>query len=156
MQNEVQICGIGIEIQNNQSKLFDNQISKSHEYGIQLVGDDNKTRCMPLVWRNRIEQCAFDGIIVYGQHCEPDIRGNIIANNRKSGIKLMRGAIAHIGCTSKEDIKIPDTPDVEWLTLPIISQGPVIAPHKLGAESQLTLEAITKESPSLDNKYFRN
>ena len=111
---------------------------------------------MPLVWRNRIEQCAFDGIIVYGQHCEPDIRGNIIANNRKSGIKLMRGAIAHIGCTSKEDIKIPDTPDVEWLTLPIISQGPVIAPHKLGAESQLTLEAITKESPSLDNKYFRN
>ena len=59
---------------------------------------------MPLIWRNRIEQCAYDGIIVFGQHCEPDIRGNVIANNRKSGIKIMKNAIAHIGGTSKEDI----------------------------------------------------
>jgi hypothetical protein len=34
VQNEIQICGVAIEIQNNKSKLFDNQISKSHEYGI--------------------------------------------------------------------------------------------------------------------------
>ena len=59
---------------------------------------------MPLIWRNKIEQCAFDGIIVFGSHCEPDIRVNIIANNRKSGIKIMKNAIAHIGGKSKEDI----------------------------------------------------
>ena len=55
VQNEIQICGVGIEIQNNKSKLFDNQIQKSHEYGIQIVGDDNRTRSMPLIWRNKIE-----------------------------------------------------------------------------------------------------
>jgi hypothetical protein len=87
---------------------------------MQIVGDDNKTRCMPLIWRNRIEQCAFDGIIVYGMHCEPDIRGNVIANCRKSGIKLMNNAIAHIGGTSKEDIlEIPATPEVEFGTIPV-------------------------------------
>lgn len=111
VQNEIQICGVGIEIQNNKSKIYDNQISKSHEYGIQCVGDDNKTRSMPLIWRNRIEQCAYDGIIVYGLHCEPDIRGNVIANNRKSGIKIMKNATAHIGGNSKEDIlELPDMP----------------------------------------------
>ena len=66
---------------------------------------------MPLIWRNRVEQCAYDGMICYGEHCEPDIRGNIIANNRRSGIKLMKKAIAHIGGTSKEDIlKMPEMP----------------------------------------------
>jgi len=64
---------------------------------------------MPLIWRNKIEQCAFDGIIVFGPHCEPDIRGNIISNNRRSGIKIMKNAIAHFGGTSKEDIMVlPD------------------------------------------------
>ena len=82
---------------------------KSHEYGIQIVGTNNRTRSMPLVWRNKIEQCAFDGIIIFGSHCEPDIRGNIIANNRKSGIKITKNASAHIGGTSKEDIlELPD------------------------------------------------
>lgn len=55
VQNEVQICNMGIEIQNNKSKIFDNQISKSYEYGMQILGDDNRTRCMPLIWRNRVE-----------------------------------------------------------------------------------------------------
>jgi molybdenum cofactor biosynthesis enzyme len=55
VQNEIQICGVGIEIQDNKSKIFDNQITKSHEYGIQIVGTDNRTRSMPLVWRNKIE-----------------------------------------------------------------------------------------------------
>jgi len=91
---------------------------------MQIVGDDNKTRCMPLIWRNRIEQCAFDGIIVFGQHCEPDIRGNIIANCRKSGIKLMNNAIAHIGGTCKEDIlEIPETGEPNLITLPLGSEG---------------------------------
>ena len=52
---------------------------------------------------------------MYGEHCEPDIRGNIIASNRKAGIKLMKNSIAHIGGTSKDDIlEIPDL-----ITLPI-------------------------------------
>ena len=153
----MQICGIGIEIQNNKSKLFDNQISKSHEYGIQVRGDDNKTRSMPLIWRNRIEQCAYDGIIVFGQHCEPDIRGNVIANNRKSGIKLMKNAIAHIGGTCKEDIQeLPDTPHTEGEVFSLPNDAPQIPPPKLSVESMTTLEAIHKESPQLDNKYFRN
>ena len=78
---------------------------------MQIVGTDNRTRSMPLIWRNKIEQCAFDGVLVYGQFCEPDIRGNIIANNRKSGIKITKNAIARIGGTSKEDIlQLPEMP----------------------------------------------
>lgn len=154
MQNEIQICGIGIEIQNNKSKIFDNSVSKSHEYGVQLFGDDNQTRCMPLVWRNRIEQCAYDGIIVFGEQCEPDIRGNIIANNRRSGIKLMKNSIAHIGGNSKEDIlEVPDLANFEKVSLTKETevekimqanlQTPNYAPQaKLCAESAATLEAI--------------
>ena len=40
-----------------------------------------------------------------GEFCEPDIRGNIIESNRKAGIKITEFAVAHIGGTSKEDIK---------------------------------------------------
>lgn len=116
---------------------------------------------MPLIWRNKIEQCAFDGIIVYGPHCEPDIRGNVIANNRKSGIKIMKNAIAHIGGNSLEDIDyLPDMPQIDLQQIPInpdgLMQTPGVAPPKLSAESLSTLEAIQKESPQLDNKYFRN
>lgn len=168
MQNEIQICGIGIEVQNNKSKIFDNSISKSHEYGVQLFGDDNQTRCMPLVWRNRIEQCAYDGIIVFGEQCEPDIRGNIIANNRRSGIKLMKNAIAHIGGTSKEDIlEVPDLANFDRVSLTketevekimqenMQTQLP-IPQMKLAAESVMTLEAIQTGSAQLNNKFFRN
>jgi hypothetical protein len=66
VQNEAQICTVGIEIQDNKSKVFDNSVTKSNEYGIQIVGTDNRTRCMPLIWRNRVEQCALDGVIVFG------------------------------------------------------------------------------------------
>lgn len=63
------------------------------------------------MWRNKIEQCAFDGILIDGKHCEPDIKGNIIANNRKAGIKIQNYAIAYIGGSSKDDIKtLPDMP----------------------------------------------
>lgn len=154
VQNEIQICGIGIEVQNNKSKIFDNSISKSHEYGMQLYGDDNTTRCMPLVWRNRVEQCAYDGIIVFGEQCEPDIRGNIIANNRRAGIKLMKNAVAHIGGTSRDDIReVPDLAQVERVSLEKETEAervmaanlatPLPPPTvKLGAESAATLEAI--------------
>jgi hypothetical protein len=37
--------------------------------------------------------------------CEPDIRGNVISENRRAGIKLTEGAVAHIGGTNKVDIK---------------------------------------------------
>ena len=102
---------------------------------------------MPLIWRNKIEQCAFDGIIVYGPHCEPDIRGNVIANNRKSGIKIMKNAIAHIGGNSLEDIDyLPDMPQIDLQQIPINPDGhmqtPGVAPPKLSAESLSTLEAI--------------
>jgi len=86
------------------------------------VGLDNRTRSMPLIWRNKIEQSAFDGIIVFGKHCEPDIRGNIIANNRKSGIKIMKNAIAHIGGNSKADIlEMPDMQEKEILSYQMIN-----------------------------------
>ena len=43
--------------------------------------------------------------------CEPDIKGNIIANNRKAGIKIQNFAIATIGGSCKDDIKtLPDMP----------------------------------------------
>lgn len=44
-----------------------------------------------------------------GESCEPDIRGNIIESNRKAGIKLTENAVAHIGGTSKDDIKVLPT-----------------------------------------------
>lgn len=121
---------------------------------MQLFGDENQTRCMPLVWRNRVEQCAFDGIIVFGEQCEPDIRGNIIANNRRAGIKLMKNAIAHIGGTSKEDIlEVPELAMYEQVSLNKETEAekqmqanlatPLPPPSlKLNAESIATLDAI--------------
>lgn len=81
-------------------------IEKSHEHGIKVVGDDKNTRCMPYIWQNRIFTCGYNGILVMGEFCEPDIRGNIIEANHKAGIKITDSAIAHIGGTSKEDINI--------------------------------------------------
>lgn len=78
---------------------------------MKIIGDNNKTLARPLIWRNKIEQCAWDGILIDGKHCEPDIKGNIIANNRKAGIKIQNQAIAYIGGSSKDDIKtLPDMP----------------------------------------------
>lgn len=96
----------GIEILNNKSKIIENIIEKSHENGIKIVGDDKNTRSMPSIWKNRIFSCGFNGIICMGEYCEPDIRGNIIESNRKAGVKLTDNAIAHIGGTTKEDIKV--------------------------------------------------
>ena len=53
-----------------------------------VIGEDNRTRTMPLIWRNKIDSSGLDGIFVYGPICEPDIRGNIITSNRKAGIKF--------------------------------------------------------------------
>lgn len=99
-----------IEIFNNQSKLIDNTIEKCFEDGIRVIGDDNSTCSSPLIWRNTIKACAMNGILASGKQASPDIRGNIIIQNRKSGIKITELATAHIGGTSKTDIKfIPTT-----------------------------------------------
>lgn len=70
----------------------------------------------------------------------------------------MKNAIAHIGGTCKEDILVlPDMPEMDQRTnlFDDTPGGPSAAP-KLSVESITTLEAIAKESPQLDNKYFRN
>ena len=101
---------MGIQVNNNRSRLVDNIIEKCHENGIRIVGSDKSQVCSPIVWRNHIKTCGHNGIVAIGEQCEPDIRGNIIQQNRKAGIKLTEYAVAHIGGTSKVDIKfIPST-----------------------------------------------
>lgn len=52
------INDIGIEILNNKSKVIENIVEKSHELGMKIVGDDNHTRSMPSIWKNRIFSCG--------------------------------------------------------------------------------------------------
>lgn len=68
-----------------------------------MIGDNQNTRSIPQIWKNRIISCGHNGIVCIGEYCEPDIRGNIIESNRKAGIKITEFAKAHIGGTSKED-----------------------------------------------------
>lgn len=97
---------VGIEILNNKSYLIENNIDKSHENGIKIMGDHKDTRCMPHVWKNSITGSGQNGIFAIGEQCEPDIRGNLILNNRKAGIKFCEMACGHIGGTSKEDLQM--------------------------------------------------
>lgn len=96
----------GIELLNNKSRLIENLIEKSHENGIKVLCDANTSRCAPLIWKNRIMQSGLNGIFCMGESCEPDIRGNVIDQNRKAGIKLCEQATAHIGGTSKDDLNM--------------------------------------------------
>lgn len=111
--NEININDVGIEVVNNASKLVDNSIEKSHENGIKIVGHNPDTRSKPLIYRNKILSCGFNGIICTGYQCEPDIRGNIIQSNRKAGIKLNENAKANIGGTCKADLT-EDDPEEEF------------------------------------------
>ena len=70
-----------------------------------MIGNNKSTNSAPLIWRNHIKQSGFNGILGLGVRCEPDIRGNVISENRRAGIKLTEGAVAHIGGTNKVDIK---------------------------------------------------
>lgn len=88
------INDIGIQVMNNKSRVLDNQIEKSHEDGIKIIGYDKNTRSTPYIWKNRIFSCGYNGILCLGEYCEPDIRGNIIESNRKAGIKLSEFACA--------------------------------------------------------------
>ena len=96
-----------IEILNNKSRIIDNIIEKSHENGIKIIGNEKSTKVSTTVWRNSIKNCGHNGILIIGESCEPDIRGNTILQNRRAGIKLSENSIAHIGGTTKEDMKIP-------------------------------------------------
>ena len=102
---------------NNKSRCIDNIIEKCHEDGIVVIGDDKSTKCTPCLWRNKIRACGHNGIFVSGEQCDPDIRGNIILQCRKSGIKLTQRSIAHIGGTMKVDIKfIPSVKEANTMT----------------------------------------
>lgn len=121
LANEMHMCDIGVEILNNKSKVIENVVEKSHELGIKIVGDDNNTRCMPSIWKNRVFSCGQHGILCMGSFCEPDIRGNIIESNRKAGIKLTDDAIAHIGGTTKEEVRV--LPSYHMASL--VANGPI-------------------------------
>lgn len=54
----MQINDVGIEILNNKSKVIENIVEKSHELGMRIVGDDNNTRSMPSIWKNRVFSCG--------------------------------------------------------------------------------------------------
>lgn len=95
----------GIEIFNNKSRIIDNTIKKCHKDGIKVVGNNRSTNSAPKIWRNFVCQCGHNGILSLGVHCEPEIRGNVIMENRKAGIKLTEGAVAQIGGNNKVDIK---------------------------------------------------
>jgi len=103
--NEMILNEYGVEIYNNKSRIIDNTIQKSFKDGIKVIGNNKSTNSAPLIWRNYIRQCGYNGILGMGVHCEPDIRGNVISQNRRAGIKLTEGAVAHIGGTNKVDIK---------------------------------------------------
>lgn len=94
----------GIEVLNNKSKIIENIIEKSFENGIKVVGNDKHTRSMPIIWKNRVFSCGYNGIMCSSEFCEPDIRGNIVDSNIKAGIKLTDNSVAHIGGTAREDL----------------------------------------------------
>ena len=50
--------------------------------------------------------CGANGILIEGHKIYPDVRGNIISQSRKTGIKLTHNSQAHIGGNEKEDIEL--------------------------------------------------
>ena len=41
---------------------------------------------------NDVYNCGYNGILISGELCHPDIKGNFIEQNRKAGIKLFENA----------------------------------------------------------------
>ena len=122
----------GNELQNNKSRVIDNSINKSLENGIKIYGSVKKIpvdnddgaydfgggvanaakekdivafQCTPQIWRNKVRNSTSNGILVVGKGAEPDIRGNVILQSRRAGIKLTQKATAYIGGTKKSDLK---------------------------------------------------
>lgn len=50
--NEILLNKLGIEIVNNKSKVVGNFITKQHEEGIRVIGDNKSTRSTPEIWCN--------------------------------------------------------------------------------------------------------
>ena len=110
IRNSFNLNEVGIEIYNNQSHLIENRIERSHENGIKITGTNRSQLCTAKIWKNTINACGYNGIVIQGGQCNPDVRGNIIKQNRKAGTKLTEDAVAHIGGTEKADIKFIPQP----------------------------------------------
>ena len=105
---------------NNESHVFENDIERSHKNGIQITytdriapedyksdDDEEEVRRKNLrdsdqkkatrIWKNNINQCGYNGMVIQGKWIKPDVRGNVIKQNRKAGIKLTDLGTAHIG-----------------------------------------------------------
>ena len=95
--NEMQINGVGIEILNNKSIVFENTIQKCHDDGIAVRGTSESHLAQPTIQKNYIEASTHNGIVCEGFSSCPLIKANIIEANRKSGIKMIDSARAHIG-----------------------------------------------------------
>ena len=82
---------------NNKSIVFENTIQKCHDDGIKIIGNSETQMAAPTIQKNYIEASTHNGIVIEGFSSCPMIRANIIEANRKSGIKLVENARAHIG-----------------------------------------------------------
>lgn len=60
----------------------------------------------PTIQKNYIEASTHNGIVVEGFSSCPMIKANIIEANRKSGIKLVENARAHIGGQTLDDLNV--------------------------------------------------
>lgn len=109
VRNQFNLNEVGIEVYNNQSHIIENEIERSHENGIKITGTNRAQLCTAKIWKNNITSCGYNGLVIQGGQCNPDVRGNVIKANRKAGIKLTEEAIAHIGGTEKADIKFIPT-----------------------------------------------
>ena len=90
--NDLSINDVGIEIDGNDSNIIDNSIEKSNKNGIWIRSRQGGRACQPKVFMNKIYNCGYNGILVTGELCNPEIKGNYIESNRKAGIKLFENA----------------------------------------------------------------
>ena len=98
---------------------------------------------MPYIWKNRITQSGFNGILCTGESCQSDIRGNVIDTSRKAGIKICELATAHIGGTTKEDLHL----FMKQLPLPQVSNLPeMINPLGVSQSFSNTVGGETKKA----------
>lgn len=83
------------------------------------------------------------------------MRGNIIVQNRKAGIKLTEGAIAHIGGTTKVDIKfIPSV--TKSNTSNSTFQTAKVQAAKVLAKNNDESEEVNKDDLIINVKSFPN
>ena len=86
----------GIEIYNNKTHIFNNEIDKSHGNGIMIVWDNKDKKWNPKIKGNIISSSKFNGIQISGKGTHAIINNNTIRSNRKWGIKLIEFSKADI------------------------------------------------------------